>query len=193
VKDGIKYGFCAFAPNRNTIQITDYDNAKKIVKNLDAQCDIVIVSFHGGAEGTGRQHITRNDEYFLGENRGNVYKFARKVIDAGADVVFGHGPHVTRAVDLYKDRFIIYSLGNFCTYSKISIRGACGIAPILKLFVDKEGKFLKAKIIPTYQVKYEPPRIDQKKRVIKKIQELTKQDIPETELYISEDGLITRK
>ena len=193
VKDGIKYGFCAFAPNRNTIQITDYDNAQKIVKELDADCDIVIVSFHGGAEGTGRQHITRNYEYFLGENRGNVYKFARKVIDAGADVVFGHGPHVTRAVDMYKNRFIIYSLGNFCTYSKINIRGVCGIAPIVKVFVDRNGKFLKAKIIPTYQVKHKPPRIDQEKKVIKKIQELTKQDIPEVELNINDDGLITRK
>ena len=193
VKDGIKYGFCAFAPNRKTIQITDYDNAQKIVKELDAKCDIVIVSFHGGAEGTGRQHITRNYEYFLGENRGNVYKFARTVIDAGADVVFGHGPHVTRAVDLYKDRFIIYSLGNFCTYSKISLRGACGFAPIIKVFVDNEGKFLEAQIIPTYQVKHKPPRIDQKKRVIKKIQELTRQDIPEAELNINDDGLITRK
>ena len=143
-KDGIKFGFCAFAPSRNTIHITDYVNAQKIVKELDAKCDIVIVSFHGGAEGTSHQHITRNYEYFLGENRGNVHKFARKVIDAGADVVFGHGPHVTRAVDMYKDRFIIYSLGNFCTYSNISVSGACGIAPIIKVFVDKEGKFLKA-------------------------------------------------
>ena len=192
-KDGIRYGFCAFAPNRNTIQISDYENAQRIVKELDAKCDIVIVSFHGGAEGTGRQHITRNDEHFLGENRGNVYKFARKVIDAGADIVFGHGPHVTRAVDMYKDRFIIYSLGNFCTYSSISVSGACGIAPIIKVFVDKEGKFLKAQIIPVYQEKHKPTRIDQKKRVIKRIKELTKQDIPESELNISDDGLIIRK
>ena len=50
-KDSIIYGFCAFSPNRRTVSINDLDNAKKIVKELNDTCDIVIVSFHGGAEG----------------------------------------------------------------------------------------------------------------------------------------------
>ena len=111
-KDGIKYGFCAFAPNRGTVSINEISNAVNIVANLDSLCDIVIVSFHGGAEGSKHTHITRSNEIYLGENRGNPYKFARDVIDAGADIVFGHGPHVTRAIDLYKDRFIAYNMRN---------------------------------------------------------------------------------
>ena len=45
--------------------------------------------FHGGAEGAGAEHITRNHEIFHGEDRGNVYEFAHFVIDNGADIVFG--------------------------------------------------------------------------------------------------------
>lgn len=189
-KNGIKYGFCAFAPNRGTVQITDYKKAKEIVCKLNDSCDIVIVSFHGGAEGSKHQHVTRNYEYFLGQNRGNVYQFAREVIDAGADIVFGHGPHVTRAIDIYKDRFIIYSMGNFCTYSNINIRGVSGLAPIIKVKTDKNGKFLKGQIIPTYQEKYKPPKIDPQKRVINIIKQLTKNDIPELNINITDDGYI---
>jgi len=121
-KDGVKYGFTAFAPNIGTLNIRDIPKAKKIVQKLAQSNDIVIVSFHGGAEGTTNQHVTKRTEYFYGENRGNVYKFAHAVIDAGADIVFGHGPHVTRAVEVYKKRFIIYSLGNFCTYGRFKLR-----------------------------------------------------------------------
>ncbi|HEY4800561.1 MAG TPA: CapA family protein, partial [Bacteroidia bacterium] len=95
--NGVKYGFCAFAPNDGTVDLRDIENAKKIVAHLDSVSDIVIVSFHGGAEGATHTHVTRQTENFHGEDRGNVYKFAHAVIDAGADVVLGHGPHVTRA------------------------------------------------------------------------------------------------
>ena len=112
----MKYGFAAFAPNNGTVSIHDLDEARRLVSQLDSVSDVVIVSFHGGAEGSKHQHVPRRNEIFYGEDRGNVYDFAHSMIDAGADIVFGHGPHVTRAVDIYKNRFIIYSLGNFCTY-----------------------------------------------------------------------------
>jgi hypothetical protein len=73
------------------------------------------------------------------------------MIDNGADVVFGHGPHVTRAIEVYKDRFISYSLGNFCTYGRFNLAGPNGIAPIVKLNVDITGKFVSGRIIPVYQ------------------------------------------
>jgi len=190
-KDGIKYGFAAFAPHTGTARFNNYTYVVEVVKKLEEECDIVIVSFHSGAEGSGCQHVTRADEIFLGANRGNVYKFAHLAIDAGADVVFGHGPHVTRAVELYKDRFIAYSMGNFCTYSRINIQGVSGLAPIFRVQTDKEGAFLKAEIIPTYQQRFKGTFVDPQKRVIKVIQDLTKADFPETKLHISDDGIIT--
>ena len=71
--------------------------------------------------------------------------FPHELIDAGADIIFGHGPHVTRAVEVYKERFIAYSLGNFCTYRGISVSGVNGLAPIVKLYTDQKVNFSKEK------------------------------------------------
>lgn len=190
--DNIKYGFCAFAPNRGTVSIKDIPEAQDVVRKLAKECDIVIVSFHGGAEGSKYQHVTRRVETFLGENRGNVYEFAHKMIDAGADVILGHGPHVSRAIEIYKDRFISYSMGNFCTYDRVNIQGVNGLAPIFKIQINKQGEFLKGELISTYQEKYKPVRIDEQKRALKVIRNLTKNDFPEMNkvLSIEDDGTI---
>jgi len=190
-REGVKFGFCAFAPIKGTCDINDLKEAERIVSSLNDRCDITVVSFHGGAEGSKYEHITREREIFLGEDRGNVYEFARKMIDAGADVIFGHGPHVLRAVDLYKDRFIIYSLGNFCTYSRMKVSGINGLAPILKVFTNKKGEFKKAEIISCKQIKGLGTRIDKLNKAALKLQELTLSDIPEAKLKISSKGLIT--
>lgn len=192
-RNGVKFGFCAFAPNSGTCDLRDIAGAKAIVEKLAREVDVVIVSFHGGAEGADHQHVPRATETFHGENRGNVYKFSHAVIDAGADIVFGHGPHVTRAVELYKDRFISYSLGNFCTYGRFSLNGPAGIAPLISLQINRQGEFLEGKITPTYQQKTHGPKIDAQKRVIKTIKNLTKTDFPETPLSIDDDGVMRKK
>jgi hypothetical protein len=188
--NGIKYGFCAFAPNNGTVRITDLPKAKQLVKELDAACDIVIVSFHGGAEGKNYNRVPKKTEIFVGENRGNVYEFAHAVIDAGADIVFGHGPHVVRAVELYKDKFIAYSLGNFATAGGINVGGISGYAPIIKIFTDKKGNFVKGQIYSFIQQYKTGPLKDNKNIVIKEIKRLTELDFPNTKLTISDDGVI---
>jgi len=190
-KDSISYGMVAFAPNSGCVNLNDLAGAQKLVEHLDSICDIVIVSFHGGAEGAQFQNVPRANELFYGENRGDVYGFSHSMIDAGADIVFGHGPHVTRAIEVYQDRFIAYSLGNFCTYRGISVNGVNGLAPIIKVYTDRKGKFFKGQIIPTYQTYGTGVRVDPQNQVIKKIQELTKKDFPESTITIAENGLIT--
>jgi len=189
-KDSITYGFCAFSPNTGTLKITDYAKAKEIVQHLDSVCDIVIVSFHGGAEGAKYNRITRKTELFLGENRGNPYEFSRIVIDAGADVVFGHGPHVVRAIDLYKGRFIAYSLGNFATYSRFNLRGPNGLAPIIELELTQEGVFLNGQIHSAKQSGEGGPIMDATNAAALEIKRLTLLDIPEAPIVISDDGKI---
>lgn len=192
-KDSVVYGFCAFAPNAGTVSIIDIPGAEALVRFLSDTCDIVVVSFHGGAEGAEYQHVTRKEEIFYGENRGNVYEFAHRLIDAGADIVFGHGPHVTRAVEVYRERFIGYSLGNFCTYGRFNLSGPNGIAPVIKVNVDVTGKFLSARIIPVFQIYNGGVRVDPDKRVIRKIQELTAMDFPDSVIDISDNGEIKYK
>ena len=157
---------------------------------LNNNCDIVIVSMHIGAEGKEHQHITRKQEYFMGEDRGNPFRFAREMIDSGADIILGHGPHVTRAIDIYKDRFIAYSLGNFCTINNIKIQGVNGIAPIVELVIDIDGRFISGKIHPTKQLYKSGVVLDDDNSVIKLMQQLILKDFPESKITITDDGMI---
>jgi poly-gamma-glutamate capsule biosynthesis protein CapA/YwtB (metallophosphatase superfamily) len=192
-KDSIIFGFCAFSPTAGSINLNDTAEAEAIVRMLSGECDIVIVSFHGGAEGKDFQRVPKTDEIFYGENRGNVYDFAHRMIDSGADVVFGHGPHVTRAIEVYKERFISYSLGNFCTYGRFNIQGPNGFSPLIKLKVDRTGRFLSGRIIPLYQDKDGIVRTDSLFRAIKKIRELVALDFSDNEVNVSDDGKIFYK
>ncbi len=178
VKDSVKYGFCAFAPNENTVSINNIDSAKQLVSFLKKQVDIVIVSFHGGGEGARFEHVTRANEIFYKENRGNVYAFAHAVIDAGADLVLGQGPHVTRAAEVYKNKFIAYSLGNFCTYGQFNLKGPNGFAPLLNIKLNRQGNFLFADVISVKQTKLTGLTVDTSQTAFKKMSLLTDTDLP---------------
>ena len=193
-KDGKKFGFISFSPNSATVKLNDYNYAKKLISELKSKLDIVIVMFHGGAEGANAEHITKRHEIFHGEDRGNVYEFAHFAIDNGADVIFGQGPHVTRAVELYKNKFISYSGGNFATFGKINVSGSMGIAPIFKIKINNKGDFISGEIIPVRQTyKSFGPFIDSEKLAIKKIISLNKSDFPNGNgLSITADGKITK-
>jgi hypothetical protein len=192
-RNGIRFGMAAFSPNVGTVSIHDISNAQEIVRKLKKEADIVIVSFHGGAEGAIHQNVPCTTETYFGENRGNVCNFSKRVIDAGADIVFGHGPHVTRSIDLYKERLIAYSLGNFCTYARFNLRGENGIAPVIKVYVDRDGKFLKANVTPIRQIGRGEPVVDPNKGAIRSLQRLTREDFSGSELEITDEGIIRRK
>lgn len=190
---GIKIGFAAFAPHKGCADLNDISAAVNTVKKLKAENDIVIVSFHGGAEGSKAQHVTRRTEIFYYQNRGNVYAFTHALIDAGADVAIGHGPHVVRAMELYKGKLIAYSLGNFCTYGKFSLNGMSSNAPLLKFSIDQKGNFLKGQIISGVQYGEGGPVLDEdNKAAFQRIKELSAADFPESPLVFS-NGKISKQ
>lgn len=190
---GLLVGLCAFAPNSGTAQLNDYECLRRTVQALDSVCDIVIASCHMGAEGRTAAHITRKTEQFCGENRGNPYQIARVLIDAGADVVIGHGPHVPRAFDLYKGRFIAYSLGNFCTYGHFALAGISGYAVLLELQLDQDGAFRCGQLHPFRQVPPGGLSPESRGEVISYLRSLTAHDIPEGRLVIDANGKITSR
>lgn len=193
-RGGVRYGFCAFGQDSYTPQHQNLDKVKENIRLARKQADIVIVSFHGGAEGTKYKHLPDGPEMFLGENRGNLRQFAHFCIDNGADVVYGHGPHVVRAMELYNGHFIAYSLGNFCTPYGINIAGISGYAPVLELKINtKDGSFVSGRINSFIQKYGRGPRRDTANAVAQEIRSLTAADIPGTQLQISADGAITRK
>lgn len=187
-RNGVRYGFVAFAPIRATLDMLDLEMASQLVAELDKRNDIVIVSFHGGAEGKDFERVTRETEFFYGEDRGNVYEFAHRLVDAGADIIFGHGPHVVRAMEVYKDRFIAYSLGNFCTYARFNLSGPNGLAPIVKVHTDSSGKFLSGKVISARQIGEGGAQLDPYHIAYQKIKQLSKLDFPETNFIFEEGG-----
>jgi len=190
-RNNVKYGFAAFSPNKGTPSIGDLKTAISTVKHLDSLCNIVIVSFHGGAEGKDYQHVTRETEYFYGENRGNVYEFSHALIEAGADIIFGHGPHVPRALELFNNRLIAYSLGNFCTYGRFNLQGENAYAPILKIIVDIDGSFLNGEIISAIQTGLGIPKLDSSHRAARTIKSLSEEDFQEAQIVIGDSGVIT--
>lgn len=192
-KNGLRIGFCAFAPHQGTLSLKNYSKAAEIVRNLKSETDIVVVSFHGGAEGRDHQHVRDEDEIYLGYNRGNVVKFSHMVIDAGADLVFGHGPHVVRAMELYKGKLIAYSLGNFCTYRRFNLSGPNSLAPLLEVSMDENGLFLGGQIHSFIQPGEGGPVYDASKRAVTKIRDLSLQDFPAQDLEISREGDIRIK
>jgi hypothetical protein len=193
IANGRRVALVAFAPNVGANSLNDPQIGLPLVSQLAATHDIVIVSFHGGAEGNGAEVLPFAREIFAGEDRGNVVEFARSMVDAGADVVIGHGPHVVRAMELYRDRFIAYSLGNFATYYGISVEGNRGIAPILLLTLDDDGRFVSGQVEATTQVRPAGPTLDPSKTVIDLLRTLTATAFPDGLLQIREDGALSRR
>jgi poly-gamma-glutamate synthesis protein (capsule biosynthesis protein) len=97
------------------------------------QADFLIVSFHWGVE----------SDYTVNPAERNL---AHKVIDAGADLILGHHPHVVQGLEIYKDKLIAYSLGNFVFDH---YRRDWGESFILQVVIAKDGP-PRGEIIPVY-------------------------------------------
>lgn len=189
----IKVAFAAFAPHSNCNPMLDSIFVGNTINKLKKENDILIVSFHGGKEGLDAMNVADSMEMFYGEERGNVYQFAHSAIDAGADLVIGHGPHVPRSIELYKNKLIAYSLGNFCTYEGFSLGAAKGIAPLLSVNIDDKGNFINGKIISCLQKRPKGPVPDDSNKAARLIKKLSKEDFPNSALLIFDDGRIERK
>lgn len=185
---GLHVALIAFSPTRKSHLLNDIPVAVEHVAQLARHHDRVIVSFHGGAEGPGAMALPFEEEFYYGETRGEVVRFARRVIEAGADLVIGHGPHVPRALELYRGRLIAYSLGNFATYLGVSISDEAGLAPILIVTLDADGRFVKGQIHSAIQERPASLRWDPRQRAARLIRRLTEQTFGAGMLTFDADG-----
>ncbi len=186
----------AFAHNRVSRNVNDTASAKTAVAKVARTADIVIVSFHGGAEGSAHQHVPRGTETYFGEARGDLRRFTHAVVDAGAHLVMGHGPHVVRGMELYRNRLIAYSLGNFATYGKFGLRGPTALSLILEVRLAVTGSgdvgaFLGGTVHPVMQVGKGIPQPDPKGEVITVLRSLSRADFGKNAAPIALDGTIS--
>ena len=191
--NGVKYGFCAFGHEEYSLRTQDTVTVKRVVTDLRKQCDLLIVCFHGGSEGTSARHVPQGKEYFHGMDRGDVRQFTHMCVDCGADIVYGNGPHVPRAMELYKNHLIAYSLGNFATPRGMKLHYQTAYAPLLTVRLNLNGEFIDGKIHPFIQYRDLGPRVDTTGVVVDEIRTLTNEDIKDNQLDIADDGTITRK
>ena len=180
----------AYAVTVNSNLLLDYELARETVAAFAADHDIVMVSFHGGAEGRDVTNLPFAEEEYFGEPRGDVVRFARLMVDAGADLVVGHGPHVVRAMENYQGRLIAYSLGNFATYYGISVEGIKGVAPILEVTLAGDGAFVGGRIHSTIQLRPNGPALDPEQRALRLVRDLSHEDFGSPGIRFGEDGTI---
>jgi hypothetical protein len=189
---GIRVALVGFAPYPWAQSLTDIAAAKKLVRRAARSADVVVVTMHAGAEGSDRQHVERGTELFLGENRGDSMRFARAVVDAGADLVVGSGPHVLRGMEWYKGRLIAYSLGNFAGYKVFSLGGPLSTSGILRVTLRGDGKFETGRLVPTHLVGAGLPAIDPAEAAHGVVRTLSRQDFGARAVKISSDGILSR-
>jgi hypothetical protein len=191
VVNGVTVAVIGFHHNAVSPNVNDLDEARTLVTAAKKKAQIVIVSFHGGSEGEGAQHVPRQTEMLGSEKRGNLPLFAHTVIDAGADLVLGHGPHVLRGTEMYKGKLVVYSMGNFATYGMFGLKGATSLSAIFEITLNRDGSFAGGKIIPAKQIGRGGPVLDDTGAAIKKVKELSVADFGASAPKIGVDGGIS--
>jgi len=185
---GVRVCMVAYSNQESAYTVQDSLNVWKRIRSLDQNHDIVIVSFHAGAEGRQANRIKDTVEYYYGENRGNAFKFARWAVDAGADLVLGHGPHVLRGMENYRGRLIAYSLGNFSSYKSFVTDGILSYSVILKVSLAKNGVCKQASVIPLVFNADGKPGIDNDKNAISILNTLSTEDLKSTAIVFDSSG-----
>src|SRR5262249_42311426 len=139
--EGVAVAVLRFSVYSWGADLNDIPGAVALVEEAAAEADLVVIQMQGGAEGVDKTHVPPAGEHEIGfrQDRGGLQGFAHAVIDAGADLVIGHGPHVMRGMEFYEGRLIAYSLGNFCGYAVLSTDGFLGVGGILKVTLHADG------------------------------------------------------
>jgi hypothetical protein len=189
---GVKVAVAGFASYENWSNLcSDLTAAEKVVKAAAGQADLVVVQVHMGAEGAGMTRVRPGTEMFLGENRCDPIRFSHTVVDAGADLVVGHGPHVVRGMEFYNGRLIAYSLGNFAAYGgALQADGVLGVTAVIRVNLNRDGSWAGGTLIPGRIVSPGVPSPDPRKEAVTLIDSLSKRDFPTTGAKIAADGTL---
>lgn len=174
--NGIRIAMIGFASYTWSSPLNSDKAVRALVKKAASEADVVIVIFHGGAEGAGHTHVPVGHEFAYGEDRGDLRRFARLAINAGADAVLGSGPHVVRGMESYKGRLIAYSVGNFCGYKTFGQNATTSVTAVLQLTLRGDGTFVSGTIVPTKLVDPGYAAPDPSERAITMIRSLSRAD-----------------
>jgi hypothetical protein len=184
----IRIALIGCAPYAWAQSLLDVAGTARLVRAAARRADVVIVYMHAGAEGSDADHVGDADETYLGEPRGNSRAFAHAMIRAGADLVFGSGPHVVRGVEWYRNRLIAYSLGNLAGTHTLSTAGELGTSALLRVTFDARGRVRRASIVPLTLAGGGTPLVDSMRLAVARVRDLSHVDFGPTAIRISGAG-----
>ena len=187
-RNNIKFAFVAFHSGGNCNSSLKLELAEEMIANLKIDHDLVLVSVHGGAEGLAAMTLPDSAEYYMGEARGHMIEFSHRMIDAGADLIFGHGPHIARAMEVYNGKLIAYSLANFATYGRFNLQKERRFGAILEIELTASGELTAAQIISTEQKYWGVPFVDSQHRFSKLVDSLSVANLPSSAARFDSQG-----
>jgi hypothetical protein len=187
---GEKVAFLGFAPYSTTASLLDIPAARSLIRRATRRAEIVVVAIHAGAEGTAAQHLTGGEETYLGEDRGDPEAFAKMAVRAGADLVLGSGPHVLRAMEIYRGRLIAYSLGNFSGFHNFDTEGVLGASAVLHATLDPDGAFRSGRVASVRLIEAGQPVPDPSEEGAQIIADLSREDLGGAAVKIGSEGRI---
>ncbi|MEP7177263.1 MAG: CapA family protein, partial [Gemmatimonadales bacterium] len=183
-------GLVGFSTYPFAYDLLDIERSAAVVDSVRPLVDLLVVTFHGGAEGVRALHVSETAESLGREPRGDLRRWARAVIDAGADAVIGHGPHVLRGIESYRGRPVVYSLGNFVTYRGFNLEGPLGVTGVLQLEFAPDRRLRRARLVPMVQRPREGPAPDPERTALGLVGRLSSEDFGAAGARIAPDGLI---
>jgi poly-gamma-glutamate capsule biosynthesis protein CapA/YwtB (metallophosphatase superfamily) len=187
---GTRVAVVGFAPYPWAQSLLRMPAAQALVRKADQWADLVVVTMHAGGEGSDHQHVKRGTEWFLGENRGNSIAFTHAMVDAGADLVVGSGPHVLRGMEWYRGRLIAYSLGNFVGYHTLATDGVTGVTGILQVSLGKDSSWVAGDLVSVTIAGDGIPRPDPAEAAHGLVRTLSKQDFGKRAMSVSRTGVL---
>ena len=185
---GIRVAILGFAAYPWAADLRDLAGVRRAVAAAEREVDVVVVTMHAGAEGEGAEHVRAGTETYLGESRGDVVAFARAAVDAGADLVAGHGPHVVRGLEWYRGRLIAYSLGNLSGHHTLSTAGSLGIAALLDVTLDAKGRWQRGRLVPLRLVDAGRPLVDTSRAAVALAGSLSRSDFAQRGAVLAPTG-----
>lgn len=181
-------GLVGFTTYPYAYNLLDIERSAAVVDSIRPLVDLLLVTFHGGTEGVKALRTGEVAESLGREPRGDLRRWARAVIDAGADAVVGHGPHVLRGMEFYRQRLIAYSLGNFATYRGFNLAGPLGVTGVLQLEFSPDRTLRAARLVPMKQLPKQGPFPDPDRSAIHLVRRLSAQDFGATAVAITDSG-----
>ena len=181
-------GLIGFTTYAHSYDLLDLERSAAVVDSIRPLVDILLVTFHGGDEGSAAVHTPDGPEFLGREPRGDLRRWSRQVIDAGADAVIGHGPHVLRGIEFYRGRPIAYSLGNFVNFRGFNLSGPLGVTGVLQLTLGPDGGFRDGRLIALVQYPGAGPVPDPSGQAVSLVRRVSREDFGPSAAVMDGDG-----